>query len=642
MAIAKMKLINITGDNEYLNDVLLKFVDLDYFHPEPATKFVDSVHGLTTLVEENPIVEVLNHFKEVVSDMELDVPEKEMRSPDYDLDEIKAYIDDIHKRYLDGAIVQKDLETVIQENKDALIQVRNIESIDLNLDDLFECKYIKIRFGRLPLDSVEKLQYYRNRPFVFKSFSQDDTYSWCVYLTTEKYEGDVDNIFSSLYFERIRIPEFVHGTPERAKETLQEEIDNDYKQLQHVNEVLAKLKDECRERFAEIKGELDFLNHTYEARKYVVGLGERFSITGFIVEDDVDKLKRTFEDLKEVEIEVRPAHSDKRLAPPTKLKNGWFARPFSMFVEMYGTPEYEAIDPTPIVAVTYTLLFGMMFGDVGQGLVLILVGYLAYKYKGMQLGDVGVRIGISSTIFGFIYGSVFGNETLLNPVYQTVFGLSEKPIEVMTSEFIPILLVLSVGIGAFLIIFSMCVNIFLQIKNKNMGELFFSQNGVAGLVFYTSLVGGLAYTLLSGNNLFTIPFVLVCLILPLILIFMKEPFTNKLENKAMYPEGFGAFCIESIFELLEVCLSYITNTISYLRVGGFVLSHAGMMMAVTLIMGMVGSAGGLLVGIFGNILVMCLEGMIVGIQVLRLEFYEMFSRYFNGNGVAFQSLKELN
>lgn len=642
MAIAKMKLINITGDNEYLNDVLLKFVDLDYFHPEPATKFVDSVHGLTTLVEENPIVEVLNHFKEVVSDMELDVPEKEMRSPDYDLDEIKAYIDDIHKRYLDGAIVQKDLETVIQENKDALIQVRNIESIDLNLDDLFECKYIKIRFGRLPLDSVEKLQYYRNRPFVFKSFSQDDTYSWCVYLTTEKYEGDVDNIFSSLYFERIRIPEFVHGTPERAKETLQEEIDNDYKQLQHVNEVLAKLKDECRERFAEIKGELDFLNHTYEARKYVVGLGERFSITGFIVENDVDKLKRTFEDLKEVEIEVRPAHSDKRLAPPTKLKNGWFARPFSMFVEMYGTPEYEAIDPTPIVAVTYTLLFGMMFGDVGQGLVLILVGYLAYKYKGMQLGDVGVRIGISSTIFGFIYGSVFGNETLLNPVYQTVFGLSEKPIEVMTSEFIPILLVLSVGIGAFLIIFSMCVNIFLQIKNKNMGELFFSQNGVAGLVFYTSLVGGLAYTLLSGNNLFTIPFVLVCLILPLVLIFMKEPFTNKLENKAMYPEGFGAFCIESIFELLEVCLSYITNTISYLRVGGFVLSHAGMMMAVTLIMGMVGSAGGLLVGIFGNILVMCLEGMIVGIQVLRLEFYEMFSRYFNGNGVAFQSLKELN
>lgn len=642
MAIAKMKLVNITGDNEYLNDVLLKFVDLDYFHPEPASKFVDSVHGLTTLNEENPIIEVLNHFKEVIQDMDLDVPDREMRSRDYDLAHINAYVDEVHKRYSEGAIVKKDLETVIQENKDALMTVRHIESIDLNLDDLFECEYIKIRFGRLPLDSVEKLQYYRNRPFVFKTFHTDDTYSWCVYLTTAKYEGDVDNIFSSLYFERIRIPEFVHGTPERAKETLQEEIDNDYKQLQHVNEVLSKLKDGCMEHFAEIKGELEFLNHTYEARKYVVGLGERFSITGFIVEDDVDRLKETFSQLKEVEIEVRPAHSDKRLAPPTKLKNGWFARPFSMFVEMYGTPEYEGIDPTPFVAITYTLLFGMMFGDLGQGIVLILVGYLAARYKNMKLGEVGIRIGIASALFGVLFGSVFGNETMLNPLYQTLLGMHEKPIEVMTSEFIPILLVFSVGIGAFLIIFSMLVNIYLQIKNKNIGELCFSQNGIAGLVFYSSLVGGLAYTLLSGNNIFSIPFVLVCLILPLVLIFMKEPLEHKLAHKDMYPEGFGAFCIESIFELLEVCLSYITNTISYLRVGGFVLSHAGMMMAVTLIMGMVGSAGGLLVGIFGNILVMCLEGMIVGIQVLRLEFYEMFSRYFNGNGIAFQSLKELN
>ena len=148
----------------------------------------------------------------------------------------------------------------------------------MNLDDLFECKYIKIRFGRLPIDSVEKLQYYRNRPFVFKSFSTDDTYSWCVYFTTAKYEGDVDNIFSSLYFERIRIPEFVHGNPVQAKESLQEEIDSDLKQLQHVNEVIEALKAECIDNFADIKAELEFINHTFEARKYVLGLGERFPL----------------------------------------------------------------------------------------------------------------------------------------------------------------------------------------------------------------------------------------------------------------------------------------------------------------------------------------------------------------------------
>jgi V/A-type H+-transporting ATPase subunit I len=78
---------------------------------------------------------------------------------------------------------------------------------------------------------------------------------------------------------------------------------------------------------------------------------------------------------------------------------------------------------------------------------------------------------------------------------------------------------------------------------------------------------------------------------------------------------------------------------SFLRVGGFILSHAGMMLVVTSLMSMVGDAG-LLVMIFGNIFVMALEGMIVGIQVLRLQFYEMFSRYYSGNGVAFNALNQ--
>ena len=181
-----------------------------------------------------------------------------------------------------------------------------------------------------------------------------------------------------------RIPEFVHGTPEKAQETLQDEIDSDRRQLQHVEEVIASLKAECSENFAKIRGELNFLNRMHSARKYVVGLGERFSITGFIDAADVERLKDAFSELKEVEIEVRPAHSDKRLDPPTKLKNGWFARPFLMFVEMYGIPDYDGIDPVPIVALTYSLLFGIMFGDVGQGIVVILAGTFAEQMEGHE------------------------------------------------------------------------------------------------------------------------------------------------------------------------------------------------------------------------------------------------------------------
>ena len=175
-----------------------------------------------------------------------------------------------------------------------------------------------------------------------------------------------------------------------------------------------------------------------------------------------------------------------------------------------------------------------------------------------------------------VYGSVFGNEELLNPLYKTVFGLSEKPVEVMTSNFIPVLLVMAVGLGAVLIVISIGINLYLQIKNKNYGELFFSQNGIAGLVFYISLVGGGAYQLLSGVSVITNPvFAIVFLLVPLVLIFLKEALERKMEKKEMFPDGFGGFFVESFFELFEICLSFITNTISYLRVGGFVLSHAG-------------------------------------------------------------------
>lgn len=640
MAIAKMKLINISGEKEYLDDVLLKFVDLDYFHPEPAARFIDTVHGLTSMDEENPVSEVLSRFKEICSDMQLEMPKIAMREKEYDLSGMKEYMESVYQRFLDANNVRKELKKVIEENKDALVTIKNIERIDLNLDDLYDCKYIKFRFGRLPLDSVEKLRYYRNRPFVFKSFSQDDTYSWCIYLTSEKYEEDVDNVFSSLYFERIRIPEFVHGTPENAAQTLLDEIENDEKQVLHVDEVITKLKDECREEMAKIKGELEFLDRTFIARKYVVGLGQRFSITGFVDAADVSRLKDSFAQLKEVEIEVRPAHSDKRLDPPTKLKNGWFARPFVMFVEMYGIPDYDGLDPVPIVAIIYSLLFGIMFGDVGQGIVVMIVGALLSRYKKMQLGEIMVRIGIFSTLFGFIFGSVFGNETLLNPLYHALLGLSEKPIEVMSSEFILPLLMMAVGIGVVLNLFSMALNMLLQFRKRDMGEFWFSQNGVAGFIFYAAVAFGAVLTALFGIPVFNTVYVLALIVLPLALVFLKEPLTRKLHHGKMFPDGFGAFFVEGFFELFEICLSYITNTISYLRVGGFVLSHAGMMMAVTMIMEMSGGIAAVVIGVFGNVLVMCLEGLVVGIQVLRLQFYEMFSRYFNGNGIAFTALKE--
>lgn len=641
MAIAKMKLVNITSDRAKLDEVLLRFVELDCFHPEPATKIAESVHGVTTLQEEDPYCELLSRLKDLEVNLGLSLNNEFIKDWKCDLNEMSTYMEQLVRKREEIEEVKRELEGVIQANKDALTQVENIEGMDVSLDDIFSCKYVNVRFGRLPLDSVDKLQYYGNRPFVFRSFKEDSSYSWCMVLSTPKYEREVDNILSSLYFERIRIPDFVHDTPEKAEENLKAEIESDYQQLASIEKERDDMIQACQQRLQVIKGRLLFLENTFEARKYVVGLGERFTITGFAASDDVKKIEAVFADIKDVEIAARPAYSDRRFTPPTKLKNSWFTRPFSMFVEMYGLPNYEDIDPTPFVALTYTLLFGIMFGDVGQGLVLILVGWLAAKLKHMKLGEIGIRIGISSTLFGFVYGSVFGDEHLLDPLYQSLFHLEEKPIEVMGSDFIMPLLICAIAIGAVLIVLSMSINMYIQIKHKNWCELLLSQNGIAGIVFYIAFLGGAAAQFGFGIAVFSKLYILALIVLPLLLIFLKEPIEHKVKGKPMFPDGFGGFFTQSFFELFEVCLSFITNTISYLRVGGFVLSHAGMMLVVTLLMEMVSGAGSIAVAIFGNLFVMCLEGMIVGIQVLRLEFYEMFSRYFSGDGIAFQSLKNM-
>ncbi len=641
MAIAKMNLVNITSDRAKLDEVLLRFVELDCFHPEPATKIAESVHGVTTLQEEDPYCELLSRLKDLEVNLGLSLNNEFIKDRKCDLNEMSAYMEQLERKREEIEEVKRELEGVIQANKDALTQVENIEGMDISLDDIFSCKYVNVRFGRLPLDSVDKLQYYGNQPFVFRSFKEDSSYSWCMVLSTPKYEREVDNILSSLYFERIRIPDFVHDTPEKAEENLKAEIESDYQQLASIEKERDDMIQACQGRLQVIKGRLLFLENTFEARKYVVGLGERFTITGFAASDDVKKIEAVFADIKDVEIAARPAYSDRRFTPPTKLKNSWFTRPFSMFVEMYGLPNYEDIDPTPFVALTYTLLFGIMFGDVGQGLVLILVGWLAAKLKHMKLGEIGIRIGISSTLFGFVYGSVFGDEHLLDPLYQSLFHLEEKPIEVMGSDFIMPLLICAIAIGAVLIVLSMSINMYIQIKHKDWCELLLSQNGIAGIVFYIAFLGGAAAQFGFGIAVFSKLYVLALIVLPLLLIFLKEPIEHKVKGKPMFPDGFGGFFTQSFFELFEVCLSFITNTISYLRVGGFVLSHAGMMLVVTLLMEMVSGAGSIAVAIFGNLFVMCLEGMIVGIQVLRLEFYEMFSRYFSGDGIAFQSLKNM-
>ena len=191
-----------------------------------------------------------------------------------------------------------------------------------------------------------------------------------------------------------------------------------------------------------------------------------------------------------------------------------------------------------------------------------------------------------------------------------------------------------------MITISIVLNIILGFKQKNFEKAIFGCNGLVGLTFYLSVVIGAALQLLEGIKVFTPLYVIFLVVIPLLLMFFRTPLSNYVKYKKTHAddeesEGIGSFIAENFFELFEFMLSYVTNTMSFLRVGGFILSHAGMMLVVMTLAESVSKGASPFVVIIGNAFVMAMEGMIVAIQSIRLEFYEIFSRFYEGDGKPF-------
>ncbi|MEG1447780.1 MAG: V-type ATPase 116kDa subunit family protein, partial [Oscillospiraceae bacterium] len=533
----------------------------------------------------------------------------------------------------------------IDQLESAYKQLSHIKNLPISLDEILSCKYLKMHFGKLPHDSFMKLPYFDDKTFVFHELSREGMYHWGVYITTLDDETEVDDIFDSLYFEKIDIPNFVHGVPENAEDEILQQIEIQKQQLSDTNKEIEKTVKEYKEDFINLYIRFKFLKQAFLLRKYVSAAKNKFVITGFIPDTDNEKFTKIFEHISNINISISPAKSEDEIIVPTKLKNGWFSKPFEMFVDMYGLPCYEDFDPTKLFAITYTILFGIMFGDLGQGLAFAIIGYILTKKTGSQIGGIITRVGFSSAFFGFWYGSVFGDEYLLDPIFINVFGMKGKPIHVMEPATTSTLLIAAIALGVVLIVISILVNIFVGFKRKDFERAIFSNNGIAGAVFYIYILCAVALKFTTEINILNPVCIILFIAIPLVVIFLKHPLGMVVRGEKVHFEGgIGGFITEGIFELFEVCLSFVTNTMSFLRVGGFILSHAGMMLVVMTLSEMMSGAGSIIVSILGNLFVMGLEGFIVGIQALRLEFYEMFSRYYGGDGIPFTpiAIKEEN
>ena len=643
MSIEKMELVNIVGRMKDLDQTLLKCMESGCFHIESSTKTLSSEQkqGFIKLTEQNPYTSLVKRIVSINFGETFDFKETKWSAKETDSDFLKyteKYIDKTEKSFNDLNQKMLDSQQRINSLTNEETQIVHLIRMDTNMKELFSCKHIKIRFGRLPVDSYPKLEYYNDKTFIFVPYDNDQSYYWGVYFTLAEYAPEIDDIFNSLYYERMRVPDFTENTPEEECQWVKNELGKERKHLEELAAERKKLLESQGQIINEIYCRLKFLHDNFELRQYVSVHNNNFYLVGFIPKRDAKHFTKLFDKLDEVSVVIQPPDTDERLNIPVKLRNNKFTQPFSMFVEMYGLPSYNGINPTAFVAVTYTLPFGIMFGDLGQGIVLSLVGLIIAKKTGNMLGKIMERIGISSAFFGLIFGSCFGYEHALDPLYHAI-GLKEKPFEVMDNTMT--VLIGAICIGIVLILISIGLNIGVSFKKKNYAEAIFGNNGIAGIIFFVSLLGGLVSTLLGGANLLGNPLYIIGLIvLPLILMFLREPLGCLVAGKKFEMEGgVGDFIASNFFEVFEFLLGYATNTLSFVRIGGFVFSHAGMMSVVMLLAETVSAGASPIVVIIGNIFVMGMEGMIVGIQVLRLEFYEIFSRFYDGDGEAFEPVK---
>lgn len=319
---------------------------------------------------------------------------------------------------------------------------------------------------------------------------------------------------------------------------------------------------------------------------------------------------------------------------PVMLKHGRFMRPFQMLVTGFGFPRYNELEPTPVVAISFLVMFGLMFGDVGHGALLALIGLIiALNSRFAQYRDLGAIVGyagLSAVLGGFLYGSVFGKEILP--------ALWLRPMEdVMRLLSIPL------AFGVILISIGVWLNVVNNFRAKNYFHGVVDRFGVVGIVFYWGCIGlALRYAVLGQPTISTLQ-LLLFVVLPLTVLFLRELLYNLLVHKG-HGEGNVASLMHGGVEVMETVSSYLANTVSFARVGAFALAHAGLSLAVFELEKSVREAPAgvllsILVLVLGNLLILLLEGLIVFVQCMRLEYYEFFGKFFGGEGKRYNPFR---
>ena len=635
--IVKMQFVNISGPRSDIDRVMDLYLSRYEIQLESALSELKTVDNLRPFVEMNPYKDALVKAVQFVGFLEN--PEETEPDTSLGLNDIFELIRTMNEEYLKLQAKQEEWKKKKEEIASKQKIIEPFRPMGGDLSQVLHYKYISYRFGKMPQEQYQKLEKYLlgELDAVFVKGVQDEQFVYGAYFAAPDHLQKTDAVFRSLHFERVEIPAQYEGSPEEASQKLLKEMYDIQKKIEEIDKEAAGMFKKKAPQLIWAKQRLEELAHNFDVRKMAARVEDKkedyYILCGWMAEDDVKKFMAEAEQDDKVFVVVEDDHDSYFGEPPTKLENPKLFKPFEMFVGMYGLPAHNEMDPTLFVGLTYSFIFGVMFGDVGQGLLLVIVGALVYHFKKSSLAGIIATAGVFSTIFGFMFGSVFGFEDVIQPLWL-------RPIDHMTTlPFVGKLntvFIVSIAFGMGLIVIAMVLHIINAFREHDTQSTWFDPNGVAGLVFY----GSVAAVVILFMSVRPTPAGIVLAVMfgvPLLLILFKEPLTNRLKKKKeKIKEGKVMFFVEGFFELFEMLLSYFSNTLSFVRIGAFAVSHAAMMEVVLMLAGVESGNTNWVVVVLGNLFVCLMEGLVVGIQVLRLEYYEMFSRFYKGSGRKFE------
>lgn len=638
LAVEKMKVANIIGNIDDMDSVVLDILNLK------CMQFMSTEENIA----ENKFTFSLDNEENLERNLELNyispIEEDEShKSTVKKAAEIMDFLgfDKIDESYFEKVNVNEDIDSFVKnisnkineyektkENLKILDTLKEnyelFKNVDIDLKDIADLRYFNSRFGFLDKDARQRLKknYGNILAMIYHTGTVDNRELFLVIYPKET-EKDVDRVLNSLNFTEVELlGENVEGTANLIYKNLEEEEENVKRKIFEIEEYKKNLLESRNEELKTTLAHMLSYEGIEKAKRYMLKSNKYFYLSGWIGDSDKSKLENKLSKYKDIDIKYFDPKSE-NMKTPTKLKNANFFKPFELLINMYGTPNYGEFDPTVIFGITYMILFGAMFGDLGQGAVFVIAG-LMLKKKNKDFGGLLLRMGASSMFFGLMYGSVFGSEEIIQAMWF-------RPFENINDT-----LVIAIYFGIILLAIAYGIGIYNRLKSGKPDEAFFSKEGFLGVLIFVAMIS-IGMNVMGAKSLIPMNISLGMLVISLIIMLLKRPILKILFNK----EGESSasdYYIESSFGLLEALLSTMSSIISFIRVGAFAINHVGLFLAFKTLGEMVGSSGGnIAVLIFGNILILGLEGLIVFIQSLRLEYYEMFSKYYSGDGVLFEA-----